>query len=187
MISKAEYERAAGRAAEMLRQAGIAITPEERSRLEVADFGLGQLAESGLQLLTYLNTERCCAKELVLAPRQTCPEHRHPPAGGQPGKEETFRCRWGTVYVYVPGDPAQAPACRPPAGSEAYYTAWHEIALAPGQQYTLAPDTRHWFQAGDQGAVVSEFSTRSTDENDIFTDPRIVREPRVDEDPVGGA
>jgi hypothetical protein len=35
--------------------------------------------------------------------------------------------------------------------------------------------------------VVSEFSTRSTDENDIFTDPRIVREPRVDEDPVGGA
>jgi D-lyxose ketol-isomerase len=87
----------------------------------------------------------------------------------------------------VPGHPAQAPACRPPAGSEAYYTVWHEIRLAPGQQYTLAPDTRHWFQAGDQGAVVSEFSTRSTDENDIFTDPRIVREPRVDEDPVGGA
>ena len=41
----------------------------------------------------------------------------------------------------------------------------------------IMPDTLHWFQAGDQGAVISEFSTRSTDENDIFTDPRIQRVP----------
>ncbi|RIK18283.1 MAG: D-lyxose/D-mannose family sugar isomerase, partial [Chloroflexi bacterium] len=27
--------------------------------------------------------------------------------------------------------------------------------------------------------VVSEFSTRSTDENDLFTDKRIVRAPQV--------
>ena len=52
MISRQEYERAAARACEMLRQAGIAITPEERSRVEVADFGLGELERSGLQLLT---------------------------------------------------------------------------------------------------------------------------------------
>ena len=90
-----------------------------------------------------------------------------------------------TVYLYVPGDPTQTPACRPPAGSETHFTVWHEIGLDPGEQYTLAPDTKHWFQAGDEGAVVSEFSTRSTDENDIFTDPRIVREPRVDEDSPG--
>lgn len=37
------------------------------------------------------------------------------------------------------------------------------------------PDTRHWFKAGPQGAVVSEFSTENTDEYDIFTDPRIKR------------
>ena len=29
--------------------------------------------------------------------------------------------------------------------------------------------------AGPEGAVVSEFSTRSRDESDVFTDPRIVR------------
>ena len=33
-------------------------------------------------------------------------------------------------------------------------------------------DTLHWFQAGDEGAIVSEFSTRSYDEFDIFTNPR---------------
>jgi D-lyxose ketol-isomerase len=180
MISKTVYERAAAQAAGMLQQAGIAITPEERARLEVADFGLGELDKTGLQLLTYLNTERCCAKELIMTPRQTCPEHWHPPIGGQPGKEETFRCRWGTVYVYVPGDRAEALACRPPTGSEPYYTVGHEIRLNPGEQYTLAPNTKHWFQSGDEGAIVSEFSTRSTDENDGFSDPRIIREPRVD-------
>ncbi len=41
------------------------------------------------------------------------------------------------------------------------------------------PNTPHWFQAGDEGAVVSEFSTRSRDESDIFTDPQIQRAPQV--------
>ena len=50
-----------------------------------------------------------------------------------------------------------------------------EIVLGPGDQWTIPPDTLHWFQAGDDGAVVSEFSTRSRDETDVFTDPRIVR------------
>jgi D-lyxose ketol-isomerase len=179
MISTGEYERAAAVTARMLAQAGIAITPEERSRLEVADFGLGDLPRTGLQLLTYLNTQRCCAKELVMEAGQTCPEHLHPFVGGQSGKEETFRCRWGTVYLYVPGEATPNPVCRPPAGSEKHYTVWHEVILKPGEQYTLAPDIKHWFQAGPEGAVVSEFSTRSTDENDIFSDPRIVREPKV--------
>ncbi len=179
MISKAEYESAAAWAAETLARAGIVITPGERARLEVADMGLGRLRETGLQLLTYVNTERCCAKELILMPRQTCPEHWHPPVGGEPGKEETFRCRWGTVYLYVPGDPTLQPSCHPPEGSEPYYTVWHEIRLDPGGMYTLRPATRHWFQAGPEGAVVSEFSTRSTDETDLFEDPRINRTPRV--------
>lgn len=179
MISAQQYKDAVAKTLEMLAAAKITLTPEEQGRIEVADFGLGKLEQTGLQILTYVNTERCCAKELVLLPRQTCPEHKHPTVGGVPGKEETFRCRWGVVYLYVPGEPAAAPASRPPAGSEAHYRALHEVRLGPGEQYTLAPDTPHWFQAGDQGAIVSEFSTHSTDENDIFTDPAIQRLPVV--------
>ena len=44
----------------------------------------------------------------------------------------------------------------------------------------MEPDTLHWFQAGPEGAVISEFSTRSFDEYDIFTDPRIQRIPVVE-------
>jgi D-lyxose ketol-isomerase len=143
------------RAATMLAEAGIVLTPAEREAIEVADFGLARLDEIGLEVVTYVNTERVCAKELVLFPGQTCPEHRHPPVEGSPGKEETFRCRRGTVHLHVDGH--------------------DELVLRPGDQFTIPPDTLHWFRAGDEGAIVSEFSTQSRDELDVFTDPRIVR------------
>ncbi len=179
MITQQKYKATVKKSARMMKRAGIVLTPEERGRLEVADFGLGELEKTGLEILIYVNTERVCAKEIVMFPRQTCPEHRHPTVDGQPGKEETFRCRWGTVYLHVPGEPTARPKARPPAGSEAYYTAHHEICLKPGDQYTMMPDTLHWFQAGPKGAIVSEFSTRSTDESDFFTDVRIKRESEI--------
>jgi D-lyxose ketol-isomerase len=182
MITREQYDEAARRAGSMLRTAGIAITPAELERFEVADFGLGELENTGLEIITYVNTDRCCAKEIVMFPGQSCPEHYHPTAGNVLGKEETFRCRWGVVYLYVQGDPSPSPACRPPSGSEAYYRVWHEVVLKPGEQYTMPPDTIHWFQAGPEGAIVSEFSTHSTDELDRFTDPRIKREPVVGEE-----
>jgi D-lyxose ketol-isomerase len=179
MIDRQEYQRAVQRASAMLQKAGMVITPAELDRFEVADFGLGELEKTGLQIITYVNTERCCAKEIIMTPRQTCPEHKHPTIGETLGKEETFRCRWGTVYLYVPGKATAPASCVPPKGSEAYYTVCREVCLKPGEQYTLLPDTLHWFQAGPQGAIVSEFSTRSTDEADFFTDPRIKRLPEV--------
>jgi D-lyxose ketol-isomerase len=143
------------RAAAMLADAGVVLTPLERDQIEVADFGLGRLDEVGLQIVVYVNTERVCAKELVLFPRQQCPEHRHPPVEGEPGKEETFRVRRGVVHLHVEG-----------AG---------DFVLTPGAQYTIPPNRLHSFEAGDEGAIVSEFSTTSRDALDVFTDPQIVR------------
>jgi D-lyxose ketol-isomerase len=175
VLTREEFSAARDRAAAVLAEAGIVLTPDERATIEVADFGLSRLDEIGLQLVVYVNTERVCAKELVLFPRQTCPEHRHPPVGESPGKEETFRCRSGVVYLYVEGVPTASPACQPPASGADAFSVWHEIELRPGEQHTIAPSVLHWFQAGDEGAVVSEFSTMSTDEVDVFTDTRIGR------------
>lgn len=179
MLSKEEFAKRQKQAVELIENAGLVITDEEKGRIEIADFDLSDFENTGLGILVYVNTKRSCAKELAMLPRQTCPEHRHPTAGGEPGKEETFRCRWGTVYLYIPGDKTAAPKATPPAGREDTYTVWHEVELNPGDQYTLGPDTLHWFQAGDEGAVVSEFSTASTDENDIFTDQEIQRATKV--------
>lgn len=180
MITKSQWNAVRNKTIEFLNKAGIVLTEEEKNKIEVADFGLGKLEQTGLQILTYVNTDRCCAKELVLFPHQTCPEHRHPPVEGQPGKEETFRCRWGEVYLYVEGTPVTEIKAKVPEEEKENLTARHEIILRPGQQYTLYPDTRHWFQAGPEGAIVSEFSTTSRDEADIFTDGKISRIPQID-------
>jgi D-lyxose ketol-isomerase len=175
MLSEVGRKEARTNAAAVLAGAGIVLTPDEENGIEVAEFGLDEHEKTGLQLVVYVNTARCCAKELVLFPGQTCPEHLHPPFDGTPGKEETFRVRKGTVYLYVEGEPTPNPRCRP--SRIEHYTAWHEIKLEAGEQYTIPPMTKHWFQAPDGPAVVSEFSTTSRDEFDIFTDPEIQRVP----------
>lgn len=173
--------QARAQATDYLGRAGIVLTPDEAANIEITDLGLGEFETTGLALVTYVNTSRVCAKELVLLPGQTCPEHKHPPVEGEPGKEETFRCRWGEVYLYVEGESEkpEAPKASPPPEREKFYTVWREVILKPGEQYTLLPDTWHWFQGGPQGAVVSEFSTRSRDETDLFTDPEIRRVPEA--------
>ena len=154
MITREEQSEARAYAAEQLQTAGITLTAAERDAIEVADFGLSRLREVGLMLHLYVNTDRYCAKELVLYPGQTCPEHRHPPFEGTPGKEETFRCRRGSIHLRVDG---------------------REIVLGPGDQHTIPPDTLHSFSAGVDGAVVSEFSSASRDELDVFTDRNVER------------
>jgi D-lyxose ketol-isomerase len=174
-MKRSEVLAAQESARQMLAGAGIALTNDEAAKIEVADLGLNRLASEGLELVIYVNNDRYCAKELVLFPGQTCPEHRHPPVNGHAGKQETFRCRRGLVWLYVEGAPAARIQANVPEVSKNYYTVFHEIALRPGEQFTISPNTLHWFQSGPEGAVVSEFSSTSTDEFDIFTDPNIRR------------
>lgn len=170
-MKKATYDKMVSLAMEYYKKAGIVIRDDEE--IEVADFNLGKVEKVGLQLCTYVNTMRVCAKEMVLLPGQTCPEHMHVTTDGAQGKEETFRCRYGKVYLYVTGEGKKEDihGILP----ETDTTVYHEIILNPGEQYTIMPETLHWFQAGPDGAVISEFSTRSTDETDVFTDKSIER------------
>ncbi len=176
-MTEEQYKKAVARTVEYLEKAGIVISDEERARIEVLAFDLGQFDQCGLEILVYVNTPRVCAKELVVFPNQTCAEHLHPTIGDVSGKEETFRCRWGKVYLYVPGAESPNAKAKVPDVMKDHVTVFHEIELNPGQQYTLEPDTLHWFQAGREGAVISEFSTTNTDTLDRFTDPRIIRTP----------
>ncbi len=176
-MSNEELYRAREEALELLKKAGIVLTPQEVENIEIADLGLNRLREIGVQIVVYVNTDRVCAKELILFPGQLCPEHRHPAVMDEQGKEETFRCRWGRLYLYVPGEPTPSPRANIPQDKKETFTVWKEIVLNPGEQYMLPPDTLHWLQAGPEGAVVSEFSSTSRDEFDVFTDPDIRRLP----------
>lgn len=165
---------------ELFERADIVLSDSELENIDYADFGLDNIEKEALNLVVYVNNKRYCAKEMVLLPRQTCPEHLHPDLENMEGKQETFRCRWGKVYLYVEGEdlkPDEISATLPKENSQ-YYTAGKEIVLTPGEQYTIDPRTKHWFQAGPEGAVISEFSSPSYDEYDVFTNPNIKREVR---------
>ena len=178
MISREEMERARQRAFELIRASGFPVLELERESIEVADFGLGRLVVEGTQILTLVATDRIAAKLIVLFPHQTLPEHRHPPVGADPGKEETVRAFWGQLYIYIEG-PDTIKRGRIPPRQENVYSSRNEVSLAPGEQYYFEPGRKHWFQAGEEGAVLVSFSSVARDGLDEFSDPRITRATRV--------
>ena len=156
----------------------IFFTDKDFVDMEITDFSLGDFTNIGIGVIIYVNTSKVCAKELALLPFQICPQHIHPNIDGGEGKEETFRCRWGQVYLYVEGKLKKPINVKAPDCYKDKFTVFHEIILKPGDQYTLKPQTWHWFQAGEEEAVLSEFSTHSFDAGDIFFDKNIKRIPK---------
>jgi D-lyxose ketol-isomerase len=180
MLIKSEYIAAQSRAAAMIRESGICITDQEAQKIEVADFGLGRLDVEGAQILTLVATDRIAVKIVALFPRQTLPEHWHPRVGEDPGKEETIRVISGIVRAYVPGEENMSDGFVP-AGQESNYTVRHELILKPGEQITLEPGIKHWFQAAEEGAVMYSFSSVARDVLDGFTNPDIKRITEIKE------
>ena len=178
MITSAQQKAAQQQAVKMIRQTGMTITDAEADSIEVVDFGLSNLEKEGVQVLTLVQSERISVKVLVMLPNQTEPEHWHPPVDDDPGKEETIRVIAGTVYFYVAGEDSLQEGFIV-EGKDDCYTMRKEIIMMPGDQLTLAPGEKHWFQARDDGAVMYSFSTIARDALDRFTDPDIVRITKV--------
>jgi D-lyxose ketol-isomerase len=177
VITRQEWQDAREWAWDLINRAGVIVREPEFEQLEVADLGLGELAITGLQILTLVSTDWIGAKLLVLRPGQFFPQHRHPPSQTEnyPGKQEVFRGQWGEAYLYVPGEPTQDPKGSPPPHRRQFCTVWHEVVLRPGDQYLAPPNTWHWFQGGPEGAVLWSFSSKVTDAQDEFLDPQVVR------------
>lgn len=181
MILRSVAKKAQTRAAAFIQKAGVQITNGEIEKIDTVDFGLDHLETEGAEILTMVQTDRISVKLLVLFPKQTEPEHWHPPVGNDPGKEETVRIVWGTVYFYVDGpDTLQKGFIVP--GKEQVYTLRHELVLKPGDQLTFKPGAKHWFQAGEEGVVLYSFSSVARDVLDGFTDPTINRVTKIVED-----
>jgi D-lyxose ketol-isomerase len=178
MITIDEFNAAKIKAAKMIKESGILLTDREAERIDVADFGLSNLNREGIQIMTHFATNRISVKILVLFPNQTEPEHWHPPVDNDPGKEEIIRAISGNLRFYIPGDNNMSEGFIP-QGKEHAYTMKNEVILQPGDQLTLPPGTKHWFQAGEEGAVMYSYSTCVRDGFDKFTDSEIVRATEI--------
>lgn len=174
MIEQEEIRRARDATRQLLKLSGIPVSEEELERIDVIDFGLGNLKEEGLQLITMFETERMAGRILIMTPNQTEPEHWHPPFGSDPGKQEIIRAVWGEVRFYLPGEDTLKEGFLV-KGKEANYSMRNEVILSPGGTLVLDPGSKHWFQAGREGAVFYSFSTRVQDGADGFTDKHVLR------------
>jgi D-lyxose ketol-isomerase len=181
MLTRTEWQQAREWAWRFVQQAGIPLVKEEFANLDVAELGLGELEATGGQILTLASTEWVGAKLLILRPHQFFPQHRHPPSAQEryPGKTEVLRGQFGKAFLYMPGKPTPNPLASPPAHRLQYCTVWHQVLIYPGCQHVCPPDTWHWFQAAETGAVIWSISSRVTDAADQFLDPQVVRISKI--------
>ena len=84
MIRLEEFNEVCQKSLDMIDEAGILLTPEDRKKMTAADFGLSNIKIEGVQILTMFETDRIAGKILVLLPNQTEPEHWHPTVGEDP-------------------------------------------------------------------------------------------------------
>lgn len=179
MLYEREVREAKAACATLLQKAGVALSGEELSTMEVADFGLGDYRAEGAQIASFVSTDRVALKVICLLPGQTLPEHWHTAMEGYEGKEETLRVLFGSLRVYLPGESGGPVKGFIPKGKERCYTCRKEVCLAPVEQITLPPGVKHWFQGGEGGAVLFSISSMATCTMDPFTDPDIVRVPVI--------
>lgn len=165
----------------ILQQAGFPATSEISETLEIADFGLGHVREEGAQIYTIFKTEKIACKLLVLLAAQVEPEHWHPNSSDDPGKEEVLTAFWGDLLVSIPGEIKATALSVIPDGKADVYTCRNIQVLTPGESVVLSPGTKHWFAAGESGAVFFSMATVAQYLEDRFTDPAVVRKTVIEE------
>lgn len=177
MIKRSYEKKAQKWAYDTMVKAGVPIRPDEENKIAIVDFGLNQFEKEGMHLFTLVHSSRYAVKALAHLPWQTEPEHWHPPVGDDPGKQETVRVLWGTCYFYLPSEDGKQGMItgKIPEGKEGVYTCAKEMIMKPGDQITLEPGVKHWFQGGPEGAVIYTFSSTARDTLDGFSDPAVCR------------
>ena len=159
-------------AQELIAKSGFQLSPEELERLEVNDFGLGDVRKEGFVFVDILRSDQLRIVIIVLLPNQTLPQHIHPPYEGETtGKEETLRVLYGQTRVYSETQKADEEGAMIPEGKGKYYTDRNAVLLNVSEQFVIPPNTSHWFQACAEGSVNITFQKRVDETRNIFFDP----------------
>ena len=162
MLFRMEKEGARKKAYLVMMGSGVRVTEKEMENLLVEDYGCNNLKTIGSQRVVYLN-DAVYAAEVVLFPGQTRPELRHP------GRDVTFRCREGKVYVYTEGEQPVPIKAKLPKGKNLDFTVFCETELNPGEQITIPAGKKYWLQGAENGALLLELSGPYDAGQDVFT------------------
>jgi len=155
MITKDQVRLAQERAAEMLAQAGISII--------LRNARISKWPNSG-----WANWKRpasnwwCISTASATVPRNWCFSEADLPGASSSGPGRRSRQDGNLplpqgASLVIRGGGAQPGQAWPPArGERSILYRLSRDHLHPGEQFTIPSDTLHWFQAGDEGAIVSD-------------------------------
>ncbi len=99
------------------------------------------------------------------------------------GKQEYFHTIKGTGLMFLLGKPTDKPTYPIPEEHRPHNIALHKVFLEPGAGFHLDAKAPHSVVAGPEGRIVIEFSLKSRDPLDIFTNPKIDRITHIEECP----
>jgi D-lyxose ketol-isomerase len=162
----------------LMSAAGFPISDFVRQNLWVADFSLGRFNEVGLGGVFWTNEKKWnyASIEIFLLPNQMIPEHWHVAieSVGVSPKMESWVVRYGTSFTYGEGEPTTDLKANIHPHEAEHITVKNETVLNVGQTTGLTkPLEKHWMQAGQQGAIVTEVSTYHSGDAVKFTNPKI--------------
>jgi D-lyxose ketol-isomerase len=162
----------------LMNAACFPISDFVRQNLWVADFSLGRFNEVGLGGVFWTNEKKWnyASIEIFLLPNQMIPEHWHVAieSVGVSPKMESWVVRYGTSFTYGEGEPTTDLKANIHPHEAQHISVKNETVLNVGQTTGLTkPLEKHWMQAGQQGAIVTEVSTYHTGDAVKFTNPKI--------------
>lgn len=164
------HDKYKDQALDLITKSGFPLLDKEIESMKANDFGLGNFEKEGFFLVDLLRTDRVRTNLIILLPGQILPEHLHPSYDNEQGKEETIRVLYGESSVFVEGKETN-PELKLPQGKSDFYTARHEVKLKTGEQYSVPPNTKHWFMGGPQGSVNMAVQNRVNEDRNVYYDP----------------
>lgn len=156
---------------------GFPILPMLKTdELWVLDFALGNFMEVGMAGVFYVNNEKdnYLLHDIWLLPGQQIPEHYHIKLDTVGPKMEAWLVRHGAADFYAEGEPTPGIDEKIPPLHRKIAKARTMVSKKPGGVVIQPiPESRHWMQAGPEGAIVTEVATYHSMDALKFTHPDI--------------
>jgi D-lyxose ketol-isomerase len=143
----------------------------------VADFNLKNFVEVGMAgIFWIINPEqKYTGVEMFLLPGQSIPEHWHVATKDASPKFESCHVRYGSITLFTEGEEAPGVEKRIPIYQRKIAKARKEKILTAGEiGFAEKEGEKHWFKAGPEGAIMTEYATVHDGAGVRFTDPSIV-------------
>lgn len=177
-----KFDEAAAKKAyiEMMENLGYPISDNLRENMWVSDFALGNFPAVGMGGIFWAqeNVHGVFGHEILLLPNQMLIEHYHVAGNGLPAKNECWQARAGTSYCFGENgeDASKYPDVKVPESQKKFITV-NKVSVADAKKGNVVwmgrIGARHYQIAGPEGAVVTEYGTFHSNDNNRYTNPSV--------------